>query len=73
LLTTAETLPLHPDIARTLAGNQTRQAGRAFRKKRFDEWAVREVKNGAPLPGLYPPNAETKARYEAEIAQRTGL
>jgi hypothetical protein len=56
-----------------LAGNRTRQAGRAFRKERFDEWAVREVKNGASLPGLYPPNAETKARYEAEIAQRTGL
>jgi regulator of RNase E activity RraA len=45
----------------------------AVRKERFDEWAVREVKNGAPLPGLYPPNAETKARYEAEIAQRKGL
>jgi regulator of RNase E activity RraA len=45
----------------------------AVRKERFDEWAMREVKNGAPLPGLYPPNAETKARYEAEIAQRKGL
>ena len=37
----------------------------ALRKERFDEWAVREVKNGAPLPGPYPPDAETKARYEA--------
>jgi regulator of RNase E activity RraA len=45
----------------------------AVRKERFDEWAVGEVKNGVPLPGLYPPNAETKARYEAEIAQRKGL
>jgi regulator of RNase E activity RraA len=45
----------------------------ALRKERFDEWTVREVKNGAPLPGLYPPDAETKARYEAEIAQRKGL
>ncbi len=26
---------------------------------------MREVERGAPLPGLYPPNAETKARYEA--------
>jgi hypothetical protein len=24
-----------------------------------------EVERGAPLPGLYPMNAETKARYEA--------
>jgi hypothetical protein len=24
-----------------------------------------EVERGVPLPGLYPPNAETKARYEA--------
>ena len=25
-----------------------------------------EVEKGASLPGLYPPNAENKARYEAE-------
>ena len=25
-----------------------------------------EVERGVPLPGLYPPNAENKARYEAE-------
>ena len=25
-----------------------------------------EVEKGAALPGLYPPNAETKARYEME-------
>jgi hypothetical protein len=24
-----------------------------------------EVEKGASLPGLYPPNAENKARYEA--------
>jgi regulator of RNase E activity RraA len=29
-------------------------------------WIMREVEKGASLPGLYPPNAETKARYEAE-------
>jgi regulator of RNase E activity RraA len=29
-------------------------------------WIMREVEKGTPLPGLYPPNAETKARYEAE-------
>jgi hypothetical protein len=27
---------------------------------------MKEVDKGLPLPGLYPPNAETKARYEAE-------
>jgi regulator of RNase E activity RraA len=29
-------------------------------------WIMREVEKGASLPGLYPPNAETRARYEAE-------
>ena len=29
-------------------------------------WLMREVEKGLPLPGLYPPNAETRARYEAE-------
>ena len=27
---------------------------------------MREVEKGASLPGLYPMNAETKARYDAE-------
>jgi hypothetical protein len=27
---------------------------------------MRKVKRGQKLPGFYPPNAETKARYEAE-------
>ncbi|MBX7200761.1 MAG: ribonuclease activity regulator RraA [Rhodospirillaceae bacterium] len=31
----------------------------------FEAWVVDEVKKGAALPGLYPPNAETKARYDA--------
>ena len=30
-----------------------------------ESWIFNEVKNGASLPGLYPPNAENKARYEA--------
>ena len=29
-----------------------------------------EVEGGAALPGLYPPNAENKARYEADIGDR---
>jgi regulator of RNase E activity RraA len=34
--------------------------------ERFEEFVVREVERGVKLPGLYPPNEETKARYEAE-------
>ena len=32
-----------------------------------EAWIVDEVNNGATLPGLYPMNAETKARYEASL------
>jgi regulator of RNase E activity RraA len=31
----------------------------------LEGWIMQEVENGVPLPGLYPPNAENKARYEA--------
>lgn len=31
----------------------------------LEAWIMQEVENGSPLPGLYPPNAENKARYEA--------
>src|SRR5579859_4936744 len=34
-------------------------------QKRMEGWIVNEVNNGAALPGLYPMNAETKARYAA--------
>jgi len=34
-------------------------------QERLEGWLMDEVKKGAMLPGLYPPNAETKARYEA--------
>ena len=36
-------------------------------QERFENWVMGEVRNGAALPGLYPPNAETKARYEAAV------
>jgi regulator of RNase E activity RraA len=35
-------------------------------QERFESWVMQEVENGCALPGLYPPNAETKARYERE-------
>jgi len=31
----------------------------------METWLVQEVEKGAKLPGLYPPNDENKARYEA--------
>jgi regulator of RNase E activity RraA len=33
--------------------------------ERYETWVVSEVEKGVKLPGLYPPNAEAKARYEA--------
>jgi regulator of RNase E activity RraA len=34
-------------------------------QERLEGWIMREVLAGASLPGLYPPNAESKKRYEA--------
>jgi regulator of RNase E activity RraA len=38
--------------------------GAALEQERLEEWIMGEVARGAPLPGLYPPNAENLARYE---------
>ena len=35
-------------------------------QEKKETWIMREVEGGAALPGLYPMNAETKARYERE-------
>jgi regulator of RNase E activity RraA len=37
----------------------------AIEQEKLEAWIVDEVRAGVPLPGLYPANAETKARYEA--------
>jgi regulator of RNase E activity RraA len=37
-------------------------------QERLEAWIMAEVEGGASLPGLYPPNAENKARYEAAKA-----
>jgi regulator of RNase E activity RraA len=37
----------------------------AVEQERQENWIMSEVEKGAALPGLYPPNAENKARYEA--------
>ncbi|BAT60787.1 4-hydroxy-4-methyl-2-oxoglutarate aldolase [Variibacter gotjawalensis] len=34
-------------------------------QERLEAWIMKEVEAGSALPGLYPPNAENKARYEA--------
>ena len=40
-------------------------AALAADQERLEEWIMTQVNDGASLPGLYPPNAENKARYEA--------
>jgi regulator of RNase E activity RraA len=37
----------------------------AVEQERFEGWVVTQVDAGVALPGLYPPNDEAKARYEA--------
>ncbi len=34
-------------------------------QERLESWIMGEIARDMPLPGLYPPNAETKARYAA--------
>jgi len=34
-------------------------------QERLEAWIMGEVEQGLPLPGLYPPNAENSARYQA--------
>ncbi len=37
----------------------------AIEQERLEGWIMSQVEAGLPLPGLYPPNAENKTRYEA--------
>jgi regulator of RNase E activity RraA len=39
----------------------------AVEQEAFEGWVVSEVENGVKLPGLYPPDAETKARYARKL------
>ena len=39
-------------------------------QEELEAWIMNEVQAGVPLPGLYPPNKETKARYE-EFRKKT--
>jgi len=42
----------------------------APQQERFEAWIMAEVERGAVLPGLYPPNAENQARFEAAMKAR---
>ena len=42
----------------------------AVEQERLEAWIMQEVERGAELPGLYPPNAQNKARYEASKSPR---
>ena len=35
-------------------------------QERLEAWIMGQVEQGAALPGLYPPNAQNKARYQAD-------
>lgn len=39
-------------------------------QERLEAWIMDEVNQGASLPGLYPPNADNKARYQAAMAAK---
>ncbi len=39
-------------------------------QERFEAWIISEIEKGEQLPGLYPPNAETKARYDAHVRKK---
>ena len=41
-------------------------AREAEAQEKLEAWIMREVEKGVPLPGLYPPDAATRARYERE-------
>jgi regulator of RNase E activity RraA len=43
----------------------------AHEQEQMEEWIMGEVNSGKSLPGLYPPNAENKARYDAWKSTQT--
>lgn len=45
-------------------------AAEAAEIERFDAWVFEEVRQGQPLQGLYPPNAENLERYRRDTQER---
>jgi len=39
-------------------------------QEHLEGWIMQQVEQGAALPGLFPPNEENKARYEAAMRRR---
>jgi len=39
-------------------------AADTFEQEKLEEFVQQEIASGRPLPGVYPPNAATRARYE---------
>jgi regulator of RNase E activity RraA len=48
------------------AGLLAEVAAAAVEQERLEGWIMGEVGRGVPLPGLYPPNEEARARYERD-------
>jgi len=46
-------------------------ADEGARQTEFEDWVEARVKEGRSIFGLYPPNAETKAEFEASKKRRT--
>ena len=42
----------------------------AAEQERFEAWIIKEVEKGLALPGLYPADAATRARYEKETGKK---
>ena len=36
-------------------------------QEKLEAWILNEIERGVPVKGLYPPDEETLARYQAEI------
>ena len=45
-------------------------AGLAVEQEQLEGWILEQINDGAALPGLYPANAENRARYETWKAKR---
>ena len=44
----------------------------AVEQERLEGWIMSQVQAGQALPGLYPPNAQNQARYEAWVKEQGG-
>ena len=58
-----------PDAVVVPAAYAEHVAAAGAEQERLEEWIMSEVAKGVALPGLYPPDAATRARYEARLAE----